>query len=159
MVLSVLKLVDAFSCWHSLDPHLFPPWRKHEKISIIHNMEGYDIWILPPVGYVPIYPNSISRRKQSCKTDIQPWKYSNNTHQQHQCPFDGLYWQLIALMGPLLPNSFFSSDFGWFLMRKYKHSKNCKVGGHHCLPKSTTGKKLRNCWFNSCGFLKNNTKK
>lgn len=55
------------------------------------------------------------------------------------------YWQPIALMRLFLPNCIFSSDFGWFLMRKYKHSENCKVGGHHCLPKSTTGRKLKNC--------------
>lgn len=59
---------------------------------------------------------------------------------------------LIELTGSLLllwdvsfPAPSSSSDFGWFLMRRYKHSENCKVGGHQCLPKSTTGKKLKNC--------------
>lgn len=130
----MLFLADIF-----LIHNCFAPWRKSEKMTIIHNIEGYGIRILPPVGYVPIYPNSISRKKTNHVRLILNLGSTVIILSSSVLLMD--YWQSNAFMGHLLPNSIFSGDFGWFLMRKYKHSENCKVGGHHCLTKSTTGKK------------------
>lgn len=146
MVSSVLKFLMLFLAGILWIHTFFPPWRKSEKMIIIHNIEGYDIWLLPPVGYVPTYPNSISRKNNHVRLIFNLGStaiiHSNSSSSSILLiEFTGSLLLLWDHSFPTPSSAAILAGFSWGNINTVR--KNCKVGGHHCLPKSTTGKSLR----------------